>query len=228
MPVAAVADPFDRAVRPPSVFAQAVLDGVPGKRHSGRFLGGRMDLADPKRPIRGCELPDHGLPNSAGWARNSALHPGLRPWPGSEGAAQQVCAGDVVAVHTCPVFFHLRDPLDQAGPAASGVARRIRRTSPVALSTPSFRASLRRRSAPGHRPGVALVAARHGQRLMGLHRPRHSTGAGKGAPSVNVYVPTMPAPLTEPEAEKVKPPSQPMLIGADVNCESTVTVAEHV
>jgi hypothetical protein len=45
MPVSAVTDTLDWAVRPARVLVQAVLDGVPGNRRSGEFLGCYMDLA---------------------------------------------------------------------------------------------------------------------------------------------------------------------------------------
>ena len=106
MPVAAVADSFVRAARSAGVVVQAVLDGVPGKRRAGEFLGGRMDLAGPKRPIRGREYPDHCLLNSAGPAPDFALKLGLRRGPGCERAGHQMRAGESFAVRTCPVSFH--------------------------------------------------------------------------------------------------------------------------
>ena len=91
MPVAAVADSFVRAARSAGVVVQAVLDGVPGQRRAGEFFGGRMDLACPKRPIRGREYPDHCLLNSAGPAPDFALKLGLRRGPGCERRATR-CA----------------------------------------------------------------------------------------------------------------------------------------
>jgi len=54
MPIAAVANSLDRAIKSACVLVQAVLNGVPGKRRFGRFLGGSVDLAGPQRPV-GCD-----------------------------------------------------------------------------------------------------------------------------------------------------------------------------
>ena len=44
MAVTAVADAFNRAFGLAGVLVEAVLDGVPGNRHSDEFLGGLMDF----------------------------------------------------------------------------------------------------------------------------------------------------------------------------------------
>ena len=106
MLITAVPNSFDRTVEAASVLLQAVLDGVPGERCSGQFLGGRVDLAGPQRLVGCRKHMDHCLLDSAGSPSQLALRMGFRPRPRRERPGQQVGADKPGAVQTCPVFFH--------------------------------------------------------------------------------------------------------------------------
>ncbi len=106
MPVAAVADPFDRAAGSAGVLMQAVFDGVPGERRSDLFLSGLVDFACSQRPLSRRKHADHCFLNSAGSPSELALRLDGRRWFGRKRPGQQVRARKTVAVQTCPVFFH--------------------------------------------------------------------------------------------------------------------------
>jgi hypothetical protein len=92
-----VGDPADRAIGPAGILVQAILDGVPGEGHFGKFLGGLVDLAGPQWPLGSREYSNHRLLNGAGPSPDLALRLGFRPWPGRERADQQVRASELVA-----------------------------------------------------------------------------------------------------------------------------------
>jgi hypothetical protein len=79
MAVAAMTDSLHRAVGPPGVLVQAVLDSVPAERHSDQFLGGGVDLARSERPISSHEHADYGILNSARAGPQLALRLRSRP-----------------------------------------------------------------------------------------------------------------------------------------------------
>jgi hypothetical protein len=68
-----VAKTLDWTADSARVLVKAVLDGVPGKLRRGRFLGGRVNLAGPERPVGIGERLNHGLLNSACAWRDLAL-----------------------------------------------------------------------------------------------------------------------------------------------------------